>query len=657
MRYRLKSITSFLITLILCMTLVVQFIPNIVYAEKQKVLLIGDSRLVGMSSSLSDYYILAQVSGTSSGDLSSDGKTWKWLSSYSGSSNRVNTLTSDGITKDVDIVKACKDNKITTIVYMMGRNEVTADNYIGAVSSADKYIKALKSATGCNVIFAYTIPDGKKQSGYEANNKAIKSYNEGVKGKGYTCIDIYTPCIDSKEYNEGNLHYSSYPSAVSALKSGISSSDSKDGGSKISALDFGKQVVDGPMSDCKGWSDDKIEALGESVGLVIQTFRTSGATDEAIAGICANMQHESQFDPFAYEGCYCSGQKDYFTMYLDYKNNGTKSASVDNRISGTYGGLGLIQFTWSGRHDELNKYCSSNGGDFELTFYDQNSSNRGSWFQSKITLATAGTQVAFILQEGGGKGAWNHNESKLKSGALPKLDNGLQDFIKLTDEKKATLYWGACIEVMAGYNTGAPEKRAEDAPAWLTLVKSYTGSELNDDDARDAAQQLYMSGVWDESQFSSFCKLAEIDLTDILNDASINNLNNNELESLNNWKSQTTEEKWYITWGRRIVMLVGIIFVVWAILFYCAFWFDRINTFIDLDVVGILSLRKLKVSVDDTECTFRLTDLAKTDKRTINHKYCLLISVSAVAFGVLLISGIMFAMIRKLVNIVVGFFS
>ena len=167
----------------------------------------------------------------------------------------------------------------------------------------------------------------------------------------------------------------------------------------------------------------------------------------------------------------------------------------------------------------------------------------------------------------------------------------------------------------------------------------------------------FISGTFSESDYASWNLLCEEDLSYLLDDATKDNLNNNELVSLDDWKRQTEDEAWYITWGRRIVMMVGIILVVWSLLFYCGFWFDRINTFIDLDLVGILTLRKLKVSPDDTECTFKLSDIAKTDTRTVNHKYCMIISVSALALGVFMISGIMFTLIRKFVNLIVGFFT
>lgn len=156
----------------------------------------------------------------------------------------------------------------------------------------------------------------------------------------------------------------------------------------------------------------------------------------------------------------------------------------------------------------------------------------------------------------------------------------------------------------------------------------------------------------DVDGIAAFCKLKETNLTDLIQDANVDNLNNNELVSLEDWQMMSEKDSDFIIWARRIIMIVGILITVWGILFYCAFWFDRINTYFDLDFVGILSFGKLRRSDTDEDCTFKLTDQPKSEARTINHKYCLIISVSAIAFGVLLISGVLFLLVRKIVNLV-----
>lgn len=202
---------------------------------------------------------------------------------------------------------------------------------------------------------------------------------------------------------------------------------------------------------------------------------------------------------------------------------------------------------------------------------------------------------------------------------------------------------------------------------WIGIIKNektslkdaaggggFTGGDGNGSNDLGIAPTEFMG--FDEANLSSYCRLNEIDLSEILDGATEENLNNNELVSLEDWQMMSEKDSDFIIWARRIIMILGIIITVWGILFYCAFWFDRINTYFDLDFVGILSFGKLRRSDTDEECTFKLTDQPKSEARTINHKYCLIISVSAIAFGVLLISGVLFLLVRKIVNFVQSIF-
>lgn len=399
----------------------------------------------------------------------------------------------------------------------------------------------------------------------------------------------------------------------------------------------------------------------------VAILRQEGYSDAAIAGILGNSVGESQWNPLATEGS--NGGLFGFTPMTNFSNSdynknckhtkgtaGGQSVCADGSCQIAYmmSCLESDMKVYSSRCTSYNKYVNSN--DTESMSYSSQAQNVG-W---------SGTKVIHNVPEG----------------------KSLDDFKKATDPAGAMGVFILCYERAAGTYVPCGISPADTSPdaivpgydyTWRdfflhefttegTRVKSaiavyewISGKSYSDADATQemaqTANTLFESGIWDEDQLSSFCKLHEIDLSEELSKATKDNLNNNELVSLDDWKRQTEDESWYITWGRRIVMLVGIIMVVWSLLFYCGFWFDRINTFIDLDVVGILTLRKLKVSPDDTECTFKLSDLAKTDTRTVNHKYCMIISVSALALGVFMISGIMFTLIRKFVNLIVGFFT
>lgn len=115
------------------------------------------------------------------------------------------------------------------------------------------------------------------------------------------------------------------------------------------------------------------------------------------------------------------------------------------------------------------------------------------------------------------------------------------------------------------------------------------------------------------------------------------------------------DESGFISVIRRLVSLMGILFTLWCLLIYIAYWFDRINNFIDLDLVGILTFGRLKVSDTEEECTFSIKALAKTDTRTVNHRAILFICLMGIAFGVLIISGGLYKVLSAFVNKVLSF--
>lgn len=653
--YRRKRLVSLMLVIFLTLPVVTPFFNTIIaHANVEAVLLIGDSRLYGMYDDFTSKYYVAAFGGSGVGDMTSDGKI-----TPRATENKSNL---PGLSKidnknTIDLVGAAKKAKIKTIVWMMGRNDTIGCSGDGKGGSDSDIATAKKAADtnytmgqtwakaiGANVIYAEVIKDGDICKGC---NKCIDAFNTELKSKAGSVIELHD-CRTPGVGKAATLHPAPYTGAIDKVVSAVSSgagSNGSDSGSKMSALDFGKKVATGPMSGC-GFDDEHLEALGESVGLVIQVLRTSGWTDEAIAGVCANMQHESQFDPFCFEGCYLTSTS-YFDLYLAYKK-GTKKATIKNDISGTYGGLGLIGFTYISRHETLSKYCKENGGDFELTMKDMSYGSK-TWEDKTWTLGTTGTQVAYMLTENGGKGSWNHNEGALQSGALPTLENGLQDLAKLTDAEKVCKYFGVCMEVMQGYNEGVPEQRAKDAPAWLTLVKAYSGtsgSAVDKQDATNTAQQLVKAGYWSEEELSAFCKLAEININDVyLKDATMKNLNTKDVQSVVSWRDNVqriAEENGVVKVMRRLVMALGIFLTVYIILVYVSYWVDRLNNFIEVDCLAIITLGKLRISDTEDECTYRLKDLGNGKTKTVNHRAILSITITGLAFAALILTGVLF---------------
>lgn len=172
---------------------------------------------------------------------------------------------------------------------------------------------------------------------------------------------------------------------------------------------------------------------------------------------------------------------------------------------------------------------------------------------------------------------------------------------------------------------------------------------------------LVFKGFYPEADLSAYCKLVECNINEMyIDDAQIQNLTGDELEAIDNWKTnagiEDTDTK-IVKFIRKIVQLFGIILTVWALLFYLSFWFDRLNNFFDFSLVEVMSFKKLRTSDADEECTYRASDLGKTNQRTVNHRAVLSISLIAIAFGVLLITGLIYNLISGIVLKAIKFFG
>lgn len=103
-------------------------------------------------------------------------------------------------------------------------------------------------------------------------------------------------------------------------------------------------------------------------------------------------------------------------------------------------------------------------------------------------------------------------------------------------------------------------------------------------------------------------------------------------------------------------MLFGILFLVWIVLIYLSYWFDRINNFLDIDMLPIITAGRLRVSPEEHECTFNPKSYSKGQAQTVNHRTILLICMAGVFFAVLVISGYIYTLlsylVRKMLSIV-----
>ena len=186
-------------------------------------------------------------------------------------------------------------------------------------------------------------------------------------------------------------------------------------------------------------------------------------------------------------------------------------------------------------------------------------------------------------------------------------------------------------------------------------VENLTAENMSDT-AKEAANELAntfaRNGLFTAEQISNINRNLE-SVVDI--SASYTDLSSDELGSLYDWKYNRDKmnEKGSLLWVVRMIsMLFGILLTLYSILMYIAYWFDRINNIIDFSLVEMLSFKKLRISDTEEKCTFRARDIKSTEVKTVNHRAIVFITLTGLVFGALIISGVLYTLLLKLVNMV-----
>lgn len=174
----------------------------------------------------------------------------------------------------------------------------------------------------------------------------------------------------------------------------------------------------------------------------------------------------------------------------------------------------------------------------------------------------------------------------------------------------------------------------------------------NKDKSNATKMGLNANMFYSESDLSAYVRLNEVDISAML-PTSREDLNQSELENLASWENNVKNSKkeyGFIAWLRIIVMWVGILFTIYIFLLYLAYWFDKINSLVDLDILSLLTFGYLHVAMNDKEANFSLG--RKQDRTTVSHKDMCFICITGLIFGALLITGTFYKMISKFVNFI-----
>lgn len=193
-------------------------------------------------------------------------------------------------------------------------------------------------------------------------------------------------------------------------------------------------------------------------------------------------------------------------------------------------------------------------------------------------------------------------------------------------------------------------KNDKTAPNTLSSGGDAKVTEKDKENVTDMG--LNAGTFFSESDLSAYVKLTEVDISAML-PKSRQELSQKDIENLSAWENNVTSNKkeyGFIAWMRIIVMWLGIFFTIYIFLLYFAYWIDKLNSIIDIDVLSILTFGKLHVAVDEKEANFSLGK--KQDRMTVRHKDMLFICITGLIFGTMLITGVFYKIIANFVNFI-----
>lgn len=403
-------------------------------------------------------------------------------------------------------------------------------------------------------------------------------------------------------------------------------------------------------------SDDEINTLvsqinaGEMKGrfdyekakVIYPVLKASGLNDYQCSAVLANMARESSMNPECEQG-------------------GNKA-------------IGLIQWD-GGRRDTLQTFSKAmNDTQYTLNGYQVGGiETQVAFLIAELTKdgkTGAAANVTYQLEGQGGKPPAKYSDIDLNAANAQINDSSIdlnnlitkEEWDSINNAVALSLFFTSQVE-KCGYDIDIYSEGAKQSP---DIYKLMTGSDcsvntMGTDGAQlseSLASTMVNAGLWGEDKFVSWKKMSES--TTRFDEIILDSMSDDDIYEIENWKldlEHRNEDSFLIKGGRWLAMLSGLAFILWGVFIYLAYWFDRINNFIELNVLKIVTFGKLTISPDEKECTFSLKELGKGETRTINHKKMIGICLISIGFGTFIVSGAIFSLLQSFVNSVLSLLS
>ena len=172
---------------------------------------------------------------------------------------------------------------------------------------------------------------------------------------------------------------------------------------------------------------------------------------------------------------------------------------------------------------------------------------------------------------------------------------------------------------------------------------------------------LAHSGYLNESQCSDIMVQSESLVgQELLEIAKREYLKQQELDALVDWENEVrvnSFENTLVLLGRRIVIFAGIILMIWSILLYLAYWFDRLNTVSFIDLLGKMSFGHLCIADTEANSTFfnKTGEGQKVKVKTVSHRAILTICCMGFALSTMMVTGLIFKLLYAIVMKIYNF--
>lgn len=100
---------------------------------------------------------------------------------------------------------------------------------------------------------------------------------------------------------------------------------------------------------------------------------------------------------------------------------------------------------------------------------------------------------------------------------------------------------------------------------------------------------------------------------------------------------------------RVVRIIVGIVCIVYAVIFFLSYLLDKFNNLIDISLLGLVSLGRFIASADDTVSTFRSSG---KEAKLLTFKDVVYISLGFLALGVLILSGALYTLVVLILDFI-----